>query len=296
VHKFILVICIIILGNTNGFGQEVSTKGQFIQDSLLIGETVNFSLTASYPKGMDIIFPDSTHRFSTFEYVKKRYFPTRSDSVFSFDSVVYTLTTFEIDKVQSLSLPVYIIQRGDSIPVYAKADTIYLKEVIDEMPEEIALREDLVYREVDYPFNYPFLLIFIFLLSFIFLITYSIFGNKISKRIKIYRLKKDYRKFDKEFTFLIDQLRYKPINEKTEQTLIFWKGYLEKLENIPYKKFTSREIIRFTNNEQIKPALQIIDRKIYGDAYDNDVYQEFEKLKSFAKERYLQKTEELENV
>jgi hypothetical protein len=296
VLKNIFFIPLFLFIASTGYGQEVRTKGEFLQDSIRIGEIVKFSLTARYPKGMDIVFPDSLYDYAPFDYVSRKYFPTKSDTITSFDSVVYYLTTFELQKNQSLSLPVYIIQRGDSIPVYASADSIVLTEVVREIPESPELREDILYREVDYPFNYPYLMMFIFVLSLTILIVYSIFGNKISKKIRLYKMKKDYVKFSKEFDKLIEDLKIKPVTEKTEQTLIFWKGYLEKLESIPYKKFTSKEIVMVTNEEKIKPALQGIDKKIYSSSYDEKVYQHFEVLKSFAKERFSKKTEEIKNV
>lgn len=295
-HKIILHLFLVGMTVISAAGQEVRVEGRFLKDSIKIGERVSYSLTARYPRNMDVIFPDSTYAYPGFEYISRHYSPTRSNADFSFDSVVYYLTTFEIEASQPLSLPVFILHKGDSTPVYAKSDTVYLREVITSIPDPVALKENTVYIEVDYPFNYPYFLAFSFFTLLGIVLVYSMFGNKISRQVKLYRMKKDYNKFIAHFSLLIEEIKNKPIAEKTEQTLIFWKGYLEKLDNIPYKKLTSKEIVAITNSELIKPALQNIDRKIYGGAYDDSIHEYFETLRSFAVERYKNKTEEISNV
>ena len=95
--------------------QQLVPKGLFLSDSIKIGEEVIYSLSIEYPRGSNLIFPDSLYDFSPFEYIKKTEFFTKSDSVKSFDSVIYYLSTFEIDPVQKLTLPVFLISAGDSI-------------------------------------------------------------------------------------------------------------------------------------------------------------------------------------
>lgn len=296
-HKY-FILHLLLIGMTilPSAAQEIKVEGEFLKDSLKIGENIPYALTAKYPKGMDIVFPDSSYSYSGFELVRKHYAPTRSDNEYSFDSVVYYLTTFEIEKAQQLSLPVFVVQKGDSTPIYAKSDTVYLQEVIDHIPDSLALKENTIYREVDYPFNYPYFLAFSFFMLLGIVVVYSVFGNKVSRKFQLYKMKKDYNKFIAHFSLLIEDLKNKPIAEKTEQTLIFWKGYLEKVDNIPYKKLTSKEIISITNNDAIKPALQNIDKKIYGASFDKNIHEYFEILRSFAVERYKNKTEEINNV
>ena len=84
--------------------QEVKVDGGFVEDSLLIGQDVNFWITATYPVDLEMVFPDSIYNFSPFEFSSKTYFPTRTVDGAAFDSTVYTIQSFEIDLVQYLAL------------------------------------------------------------------------------------------------------------------------------------------------------------------------------------------------
>jgi len=89
-------------------GQHQRPYGKFLSDSIKIGQPVKFSLCFKHPVDMEVFFPDSSYDYSPFEFIDKQYFPTRSDSFSSTDSVVFTLMSFEIYKVQVLTLPVFI--------------------------------------------------------------------------------------------------------------------------------------------------------------------------------------------
>jgi hypothetical protein len=88
--------------------QEPIIQGQFLSDSIRIGEPTPFVLTAAYDTNQDLIFPDSTFDFTPFELSQKLFFPSvlRSDKVF--DSAIYYITSFEVDSIQSFSLPVFL--------------------------------------------------------------------------------------------------------------------------------------------------------------------------------------------
>ena len=112
IAKFIVLF---ILNVHFATAQTVEPKGVFLQDSTKIGEEVQFALSVKYDRSLDILLPDSLYRFGTFEYNSREYFPTKTDSTFSYDSVVYHLSTFEIDSVQYLQLPVFTIHDQDSL-------------------------------------------------------------------------------------------------------------------------------------------------------------------------------------
>src|SRR5687767_4457976 len=106
--------------------QDMQVSGGFLSDSLKIGEQTAFYLSARYPSNMTILFPDSTHSFSPFEYQYKEYFLTETKDGVSRDSAVYFLTTFEVDRVQSLQLPVYVVQPSDCTVVQSRADSVLI--------------------------------------------------------------------------------------------------------------------------------------------------------------------------
>ena len=106
---------------------------KFEKDSVLIGELTSVHFSYMHKIEEEVIFADSTYDFTPFEFEKLEVFNTRSTDSTSYDSVVYWLSTFELDKIQVLRLPVYIYSQNDSIPIYSNYDSIRLTELISVM-------------------------------------------------------------------------------------------------------------------------------------------------------------------
>ncbi len=70
------IAIITFLGSVNLCAQEVSFKGGFVEDSLVIGQDVNFWVSATYPPSLEMVFPDSLYSFAPFEISGKTFFPT----------------------------------------------------------------------------------------------------------------------------------------------------------------------------------------------------------------------------
>ncbi|MEQ9007832.1 MAG: hypothetical protein RLP12_08110, partial [Ekhidna sp.] len=109
------ITIIALLCSLNLSAQEISVQGGFLEDSLLIGQDVNFWMSATYPPDMEMVFPDSLYSFSPFEFSDKTYFVTQIRGDLAFDSTVYTIQSYEIDKVQYLKLPAVVLNGRDSI-------------------------------------------------------------------------------------------------------------------------------------------------------------------------------------
>lgn len=286
---------VVLFINTNFLiAQEISPKGKFLADSIRIGEPVNYSLAIKYPKNMQIIFPDSTFNFYPFEFISKNFSKTRSDSLYSYDSTTYVLSSFELDQVQYLALPVFIISGMDSVPVQAVADSVFLKELILEASDTLAVRESISYREVETEINYPYILIGFSILVAIFVIVYLIFGKKIEEKIRLYRLKKSHNRFKEKYYRLLNDLKENKL-KYPEEILIVWKEYMEDLEKQPYTKQTSKEIVLNSENEALKNSLRSIDRSIYGNISDQHLIQSFENLSEYSEIRYNNKVQEVNN-
>lgn len=140
-------------------GQEILPKGAFQEDSVKIGIPFPYTLSVKYSRDLSIIFPDSLFNFSPFEYERKEYYTTKSDSLESLDSVVYYLSTFEIDSIQYLSLPIFQINGKDTLSYFAKRDSIFLIELIEQIPDSVQLKENTSYLHLSTEFNYPYFLI-----------------------------------------------------------------------------------------------------------------------------------------
>jgi hypothetical protein len=278
--------------------QEVTVRGGFFSDSLKIGDQTGFYLTARYPSKLNIIFPDSTYNFSPFEYEKKRYFPTQTIQGESYDSVVYYLSTFEVDSVQTLSLPVFQLNPQDCTKVTSPIDTILLMELVKNLPdtltaENLPLRVNTIYENVSYLFNYPVLLISIAVLLVGSIIVWFIFGKKIIRHFRLKKMLKAHQKFLDTYTAEIDAIKAAFSAVTTESALSLWKKYMENLEARPYTKLTTRETMQLENNDVLGRNLHAIDGAIYG--HSTAVIESLENLKQFADQRFSKKLEEVKH-
>ena len=280
----LFIACIIL--SVRVFSQQVQVEGAFVGDSVKLGEEISYSLTAKYPRDLEVIFPDSTFDFSPFEFYHLSFFQTRTDSLLSFDSVVYDLATFEIDSVQYLQLPVFVKQLDDSTNVYADRDSITLFHVIEVLPDSLNLKENTSFIRIPGKFNYPLFLIFIGVILLIILISLVFFGKQITRAITVFRMKRIHKNFVKRFYEKIGGLKGQRIGLEPEEVLNDWKKYMERLEKEPYTKMTSRELIQLHADQRLKENLRSIDRYIYGGIQERPVYENFERLMEYSIERY----------
>ncbi len=272
-------------------------KGFFDKDSIKIGEYVHYTLSFRHSPDMEFVFPDSSFNFSPFQYVDKAFFPTHTDSLGSLDSVVYRLTTFEIDKLQQLTIPVLIRdqQKKDPNKLYPIPDSIMLIELVDSAslnPENI--RFSTSWAAVDLRFNYPYLIIFLLFLFLLSLAVILLFGKNIRRA---YRMRK-LRKSNTQFILYFDQLIYGGVGtDVVEEALLKWKKHTGSLINLPLVACTTREIGRILPNTDLNTALQVIDRSIYANITPEteDMRQQLVVLKEYALKAFRQKIKELQN-
>jgi len=293
-RSFVVIVFIFI--SFGVFGQSISPFGKFLTDSINIGERIQYSLSVKYPANYEVIFPDSTYDFAPFEFYSKTYFPTRIDSLHAIDSAVYTVGSFEIDLVQKLQLPIFIIDGKDSTTVLTAPDSVYFREMVVVVPDSLAFRENLAFQKVFYAFNYPYLLIGIGILLVIGALVYLVFGKSIRVKIKLYRLRKAYEQFCVDFERGINHIRQQETKkELLEEILVIWKRYMEKLEDRPFTKYTSKEILKAGYAIDLKLVLQNIDQSIYGFTDNEKMHKNFESLEDFTLERYQEKLNHVKN-
>ena len=166
--------------------------------------------------------------------------------------------------------------------------------MITVMPDSIALKEDVAYLKVNQAFNYPYLIIALGLTLVLLIGSYFAFGKIIRKKIRLYRMKKAHLKFNEDYDNIFGKIR-KGNRSQTETLLIVWKKYLERLENRPYTKLTSKEIASLSDAKSFAQALKTIDRAIYGKLSSNEILRNFERLEDITLERYNKKVIEVKN-
>lgn len=278
--------------------QDVQVNGGFLSDSLKIGEQTAFYLSARYPSNLNVLFPDSAHGFAPFEYQHKEYFLTETTDGISRDSTVYFLTTFEVDREQSLRLPVYIVQQSDCTVVQSPADTVLITQFVANVPDtvstaELPLKMNTSYQKVHYDFNFWMLMIILALVLLIIVLVWVFFGKRISKYFKTRRLQKRHASFIDNFNTRLAQLRSAFSPPATESALVTWKKYMEELDAKPYTKMTTPETVRQIRQPALSEHLRSIDKAIYG--HNTTVVESLENLKRIAHLEYQRKLKEVQN-
>ncbi len=293
------IICL-FLSFTSASAQSLRPNGYFSADTLKIGEPVYYTLTFRYPRDLEVVFPNEDTRYAPFEYLDRQFFPTRSDSLLSYDSVVYKLTTFELDSVQPLTLPVYVIDTDengqlDSTALYADIDSVLLQQVIAQLPDSLALKENTQVLDVPLQFNYPYLLIGIAALLALLAVLYALFGKQLRQRWQLRRLQKANRQFTEQFARAMTHLKTDPSAKHSEEALVVWKRYMERLDRAPYTKMTTREIAALPAGELLRDDLRAIDRRIYGKQRNGELIEHFEQLRHHTRQRFAQRIEEVKH-
>lgn len=283
------------MGQFEIHAQEIKVRTGFVEDSLGIGEPVLYWLSARYPSELEVILPDSAYDFSPFEIVDREFTPTEATENVAYDSAVYTLQSFEIDLVQYLSVNALVLEGTDTTVLTSNLDSIYFKELIGNVSDSTQLKTNLAYRDVDGLFNYPlwsFIALGIFILM---ILTLLIFGRKIARSFKLQKLRREYEQFSYRIGLHINKLKEEPAPQIAEDALSDWKKYLERLEKVPYSKYTTKEILAFDNNQELKDTLKIIDRTVYGKMEQKEIFKSFQDIEDFTQHRYTMALDRIKN-
>lgn len=248
--------------------QTVRVTGRFLSDSLKIGLPTAFVLTARYPENVTVLFPDSAFAFAPFEFSKLTYFPTRTTGGESLDSVVYNITSFEIDDVQYLQLPVFLVNARDCTVWTSARDSIFLDELVHQVPDSVQasalpLRVNTSYQLVNKLLNYPLLVVVVVVIAIIGITAALVFGKQIRRYFTRRHLMKRHARFLATFQAELENLEHHFSAQAAEACLVVWKIYMEQLLQFPVTKSTSREIVNQLADQALKPALTDIDRMIY---------------------------------
>ncbi|MEX2233853.1 MAG: hypothetical protein WD824_16935 [Cyclobacteriaceae bacterium] len=277
---------------------EVLVRGGFLSDSLKIGEQTAFYLAARYPSNVTILFPDSTHFFAPFEYESKEYFFTETTDGVSADSTIYYLTTFEVDRVQYLNLPVYVVHNRDCTIMQTESDSVLITQFVAQVPDTVStdklpLRMNTAYQKVFYDLNFWMIVIIISALLTLIVLVWVLFGKRIKRYFKARKMLKNHAYFLHTFNSFLSQLQTTFTTPTTESALVAWKKYMEQLESRPYTKLTTRETLRLIKEPALTEHLSRIDKAIYG--HDTTVIESLENLKNFAHQQFKRKLKEVQH-
>lgn len=292
------IISVLLLVPSLAFSQNVTVRSRFLADSLKIGEKVPFAVTATYPRKTNILYPDSTYSFNPFEFESKEFFATKTKDSLSYDSVVYYISSYEIDSIQTFRMPVYVLQGRDCTLVFGAIDSIFLKQMVDHVPDsvqaqQLPLKINTKYLNVSWLFNYPIAIYVGVALLVVAIVVWFTFGKRIRRYFILKRLNKDHSEFLVRYAEAMNEMESNYSSNKAETALVIWKKYMESLEQKPYTKYSSKEILRLINDGNLSAALRAIDKMVYGGVTsDTNVFAE---LREVSRSHYNEKLRQLNN-
>jgi hypothetical protein len=294
--RFIALIFIVVPSLV--YSQDVKVRSRFLADSLKIGEKVPFSVTAEYPRRLNILYPDSTYSFNPFEFESKQYFPTKTTDSLSYDSVVYYITSYEIDSIQMFRMPVYVLHGSDCTTIFGAADSIFLKQYVNHVPDSVSaqqlpLKTNTDYLNVSWLLNYPIIAYVVAGITLIGIVVWLVFGKRIRRYYKLKRLDKDYVAFLQSFADALQRVQSEFSQMNAERALVIWKRYMERLEERPYTKYSTKEIVHMLDEAGLSNALRSIDRMVYGGLVSNT--DAFDELREVSRSHYSEKIRKVNN-
>jgi hypothetical protein len=139
-----------ILNSFSTYSQEIKVQGKFSNDSVKIGKPIEFYLSAHYPEKLNLLFPDSAFSYKPFELQKKKFFTTRTKEGISVDSATYVLASYEVDRIQTLRLPVFIVNAMDCTQIFSNTDTVYFQNLVKSIPDSLTTEKLPLLVNVNY--------------------------------------------------------------------------------------------------------------------------------------------------
>lgn len=287
------------LAFSNTLTGQVQVNGYFTSDSVKIGQPTQYILKAQYPKEMTILFPDSTFDFSPFEIHRKRFFPTVTSGNTSTDSAIYWLNTYEIDLVQHLALPIFVVHPQDCTVVWAKPDSLFLHELVAQVPdsvsaEELPLKTNTAYQRVSWIFNYPLALIIIGSILLLSLLGWIFFRKQIGRYFRLRKLGRNHQQFLEKYRQVHERLEESFSRPLAEDAMSIWKKYMEGLVGEPYTKFTTKELRQLIDDKQLIETLRQIDVMVYSHTNAKELGH-FHELRKHAEEAFVRKQDEIKH-
>ncbi|MFC7668339.1 hypothetical protein ACFQT0_13840 [Hymenobacter humi] len=243
------------------------------------------------------MFPDSLAAFGPFEYTGKTYFPTRTRAGRSLDRTIYHLRTFRLDSIQTLALPVAVLQGEDTLSIAPSPSRVRLlrtaaPQLSGGLPE---LRQNLALVPVEPVFNYPYWLAGAGAVLLLLAVSAALFRRRLLRRYRAYKLRKNHGYFLAQFARHVERFELSRSATNVERAVALWKNYLSNLENSGLSSFTTREIVvHFENDTDVRQALSATDKVIYGNLQTEEateVDRAFQRLRGFAERRYASVTQ-----
>lgn len=298
--RFFIIILLCSLQAVAWAQQIPRPEGSFNRDTASLGELLQYTLVHRHPATQEVVLPPENYNFAPFELVRKDFFPTTTKAGISTDSAVYTLRSFEVEPVQQLALPVYVLGEQDTTEVFATADAIVLHQLVKEVQEPLQVKADTELAPVEERFNWPELVLWIVASATFLSLVWLVFGQAILRKYKLYRLRKDHLYFASRYNSHEERFKKTGAIQSLEKAVSLWKNYLTRLERSAINSFTTKEIVEYyENDEEVNTALRICDKAIYGNVQtetEGETNLALGMLRRFAKSRHKTQRELIKHV
>lgn len=275
-------------------------RGRFLKPTVRVGEIIEYELTYQHAPSLEVIFPDSAAEFAPFEYVGRRYYPTRTRQGRSLDRTVYRLRTFALDSVQRLALPLTILRGRDTLtlPVApARVRLVRTAPVPTPGGASPTLRTNTRPLPIKARFNYP---VWLASTAAVLAVVGGVvlgFRRRLRLRYRRYRLRKNHTYFLAQYARHVERFTLSRSLTNMERAITLWKNYLSALEDNAINSLTTKEIVRhYQNDADLSLALHLTDRVIYGNQFTEEETEAdlaFVLLRDFADRQYGKVIEEV---
>ena len=290
--KRLILVMLTVGCGANVSAQSVAVRGQFLTDSVSVGQPVKYALTVRYPSAFLLLMPDSTFKFEPFEWSGRTYFPTHTENGVSLDSLVYQLTSFEIDSIQTLAVPVFVVNKQDCTAVWPENDTLFFSKRVFQLPDSLSANALPLRTNTDYwkvPWQLNTILIALALIATVvgLTIVWLIFGKRIRRYWRLRKLNRQHLAFVRQFNQQLDQLQSMYSVTRAEGLVVVWKNYMEQLVGQPFTKLTTKEILQREKEGDLGEALRATDQLIYGGigSFEESA---FARLRQFSESKFEQ--------
>jgi hypothetical protein len=279
-----------------GAGLGDGPVGRFSRAVVEVGQPIDYELSYLHDPRAEVVFPDSLAAFGSFEYVGRRWLPTRTQHGRSLDRAVYHLRTFSLAPVQTLQLPVLLLHgASDTLRLLPPVAQVRLHRLAPTLYSGRAagpptLRTE--YRELPLApaFNYPFWLAGLVGLLALGGGAWALYGRRWRQRYGRYKRRKNHVYFLTQFARNAERFTLSRSAPLVERTVALWKNYLSNLEDANLNSLTTKELTEyFHNDEDVRRALRATDRVVYGNLLSEDAQEvdaAFQRLRDFAERRY----------
>lgn len=257
--RFLYILPIVIFFSLSVDGQGVAPTLVVKSSKVSLGKPFEVSLSWRHRSSQDVFFPRDNRHFFPYRLVGLEPLETVTENGISKDEVIYRLKTFEVDKVQTITLPVWYINEGDSVRLMSNVDTLFYEAII---PDSLLGRSDFLWEPQWLEaskgnFDWAWLKWLLIILAIIG-ITLFLTRKSIERKYLTWKFSKKQQEFAVKFRKSMKNA------EDLNSSVTLWKEHMEWLDKIPYTTLSSSEITLKTENERLGEALRNVDAAIYG--------------------------------